>query len=76
MSKEKFLKNLGKHIKELREKKGLSAAEFARRAEMERSHIARLESGQTNPTSTTLKVICDALDISFEELFKGFNKTR
>lgn len=74
MSKEKFLKNLGKHIKEFREKKGLSAAEFGRRAEMERSHIARIETGQTNPTSTTLKILCDALEVEFDEFFKGFKK--
>tara|TARA_R110001592_G_scaffold96040_1_gene276128 strand:- start:49 stop:273 length:225 start_codon:yes stop_codon:yes gene_type:complete len=72
MSKEDFLKNLGQHIKQMREKKGLSAAEFARRAEMERSHIARLESGQTNPTSLTLKILCDALEMEFDEFFKGF----
>lgn len=71
--KDEFLKALGKQIKSLRESKGLSAAEFARRAFMERSHVARLESGGTNPTSTTLKVICIALEIEMEDLFKGFH---
>lgn len=74
MSKEEFLKSLGEHIKQLREKKGFSAAEFARRTEMERSHIARIETGQTNPTSTTLKTLCDGLDIELEEFFAGFKK--
>jgi ribosome-binding protein aMBF1 (putative translation factor) len=70
-NREDFLKALGKHIKHLREQKGLSAAEFGRRAFMERSHVARLEGGRTNPTSTTLKTICNALDIELEDLFKG-----
>jgi HTH-type transcriptional regulator / antitoxin HipB len=72
IDKSVFLKALGQHIKSLREKKGLSAAEFGRRAFMERSHVARLESGGTNPTATTMKVICEALEIELEDLFKGF----
>jgi transcriptional regulator with XRE-family HTH domain len=67
-----FLRALGLHIKRLRTEKGLSAAEFGRRAFMERSHVARLESGGTNPTATTMKVICEALEIELEDLFKGF----
>ena len=72
IEKEEFLKALGLHIKQLREQKGWSAAEFGRQTDMERSHIARLETGGTNPTATTFKVICEAFEISFEELFAGF----
>lgn len=72
-NKDEFLKALGQQIKSIREKKGLSAAEFGRRAFMERSHVARLESGGTNPTSTTLKTICNALEIEMEDLFRGFH---
>lgn len=71
-NKEAFLKALGSHIKSLRKQKGLTAVEFGRRMYMERSHVSRLESGGTNPTSTTLKLVCDALDIEMEELFKDF----
>lgn len=70
--KDEFLLKLGNHIKAIREQKGLSAAEFGRRMNMERSHVARLEGGGTNPTSTTLKTICNALEIEMEDLFKGF----
>ena len=70
--KEAFLRALGQHIKQLREKKGVTSAEFGRRAIMERSHVARLEAGRTNPTAVTLKSVCKALDIEFEDLFKGF----
>lgn len=71
--KEAFLKALGAHIKQIRESKGLSAAEFGRRMFMERSHVSRLEAGGTNPTSTTLKTICNAMEIKMEDLFKGFD---
>ncbi len=70
--KKHFLKLVGAQIKKAREAKGISAAELARRTLTERSLIARLEAGNTNPTATTLKVVCDALEISFEELFRGF----
>lgn len=70
--KEAFLKALGNRIKSLREEKGLTAVEFGRRMYMERSHVSRLEAGGTNPTSTTLKIVCDALKIEMAELFRDF----
>lgn len=70
--KDEFLKALGQQIKKIRSQKGIKAAELGRRAFMERSHVARLESGKTNPTATTLRMVCLALDIEFDELFKGF----
>ena len=70
--KDEFLKSLGQQIKKIREEKGVKAAEFGRRAFMERSHVARLEAGNTNPTATTLSIVCKALEIELDELFKGF----
>lgn len=70
--KEAFLKALGAQIKRIRKQKGLTAVEFGRRMFMERSHVSRLEAGGTNPTSTTLKIVCDALKIDMVELFKDF----
>lgn len=70
--KDAFLKALGLQIRAIREDKGITASEFGRRADMERSHVARLEAGGTNPTSTTLKAICDGLDIEMYQLFDGF----
>lgn len=70
--KDAFLKALGSHIRGLRKQKGLTAVEFGKRMFMERSHVSRLESGGTNPTSTTLKMVCDALEIDMAQLFKGF----
>lgn len=70
--KDDFLKALGQQIKKIREEKGIKAAEFGRRAFMERSHVARLEGGHTNPTATTLRLVCKALEIELDELFKDF----
>jgi transcriptional regulator with XRE-family HTH domain len=70
--KEEFLKALGQQIKKIRQEKGMKASDFAKKAFMERSHIARLEAGGTNPTATTLNVISKALGVELEDLFKGF----
>lgn len=70
--KDEFLKALGQQIKKIRQEKEIKAIDFAKKAFMERSHIARLEAGGTNPTATTLHLICKALDVELEELFKDF----
>lgn len=71
--KDEFLRNVGEQIKNAREKSGISAAELARRTGTERSTIARIETGRTNPTASTLKSIANALGMSFVELFDGFS---
>lgn len=70
--KQLFLKKLGEQIVKIRESKGVSASELAKKTFTETSLIARLEMGRTNPTATTLKLVAEALDVSFEELFKDF----
>jgi transcriptional regulator with XRE-family HTH domain len=68
---EKFLKNFSIHLRRSREKKGLTSAEMGRKCFMERSNYSRYESGNANPSLTTLKLFADALEISLEEFFKG-----
>jgi transcriptional regulator with XRE-family HTH domain len=65
-------KKFGKHLKKLRLDRKITAAELAKRTEIEPSHISRLEAGESNPTLYTLTIIANALDITLEELFKGF----
>lgn len=72
IEKATFLKEFGQHIRKVRINKGMSAAEFGRRAFMERSQVARIEMGRANPTIFTLKTICKALDMSLTELMDGF----
>jgi transcriptional regulator with XRE-family HTH domain len=67
-----FQKRIGEHLKLVRERKGVSAAELARKTGTERATIARIETGRTNPTATTMQMICQALETSFSELFEGF----
>ncbi len=69
--KEKLLKRFGEHLIKLRESKGITAAELARLCYMERSNIARLETGRTNPSLYVLKKISVGLNIEIEDLIRG-----
>jgi putative transcriptional regulator len=68
----KLQKQFGAHLTKLRVSKGLTAAELGRLCYMERSSIARLETGRINPSLFILKKLSLALEIEIEELFKGF----
>lgn len=71
--KKKLLKRFGQHLKKVREKKGMSGAELGRQTFIDQPHIVRLEQGRTNPTFYTITLLCQALEISVEEFFKGFD---
>lgn len=68
----KLQKQFGNQVVKLRESHGLSPAELARRCFMERSSIARLEKGKTNPSLFILKKLSDGLGIKLEVFFKDF----
>lgn len=68
----KLQKQFGEHLVKLRKAKGITPAELARRCYMERSNIARLELGRTNPSLFMLKKLSLALGIEIEQLLKGF----
>lgn len=68
----KLLKHFGSQLVKIRKSKGLTPAELARRCYMERSSIARLETGRTNPSLFVLKKLTDGLEIKLDEFFKEF----
>jgi len=65
---EKILKAFGENLKRLREAKGFTTREFADIAEIAYSQVWTLESGQGDPSLTTLLAIAKALDISLDGL--------
>ena len=71
--REDLNKRIGKHIQELRKQRNVSAAELSRRTFIEKPNITRIEKGRINPSLFILKKIADALEISLEEFFKGFD---
>ena len=73
MQKAKFLKLVGKKIKEVRESKKITQLQLVILMEEEHgrfdvTNVSRIESGRTNPTIFTLNRIADALEISLSEL--------
>ena len=58
-------------IRELRQKKGWTQTELARRAGVKQGVLSCIESGRTkNPRSDTLAAIAAALGVSVEQLMR------
>lgn len=57
-------------IKAWREHFGMTQAELAKKAGMQQSTLARLESGNTSPRKATLVKLANAMDISVEQLIE------
>lgn len=64
-----LIKSVGKRIKELREAQNLSQESLANEADIPLSQVGRIERGETNPTVSTLYVICQALKIDLKRFF-------
>jgi transcriptional regulator with XRE-family HTH domain len=69
ISEETFIVNLGVHIRQLREKKGLSQQSLADDSNIPKSQVARIETAKINTTVKTLIKIANALDVEPKELF-------
>ena len=62
---------VGKRIKEIREKVEMSQKDLAYSADLDRSYISSVESGQRNISIVNLEKIANSLGVSLSELFKG-----
>ena len=61
--------DLGKRIRELRQKTGLSQEKFALKIYMDRTYFASVEAGKRNIAICNIKKIADGLDVTLSELF-------
>jgi transcriptional regulator with XRE-family HTH domain len=61
---------LGKNLKRIRTKKGISQGDIARTLKVGRSFITNIENGKTNPTLDTIARIAKAIRVSSDELLK------
>jgi transcriptional regulator with XRE-family HTH domain len=61
---------VGRRIRELRHAKGWSQQLLADHAQIERSHLSRLEEARREPGLRVLERIATALDVEIEELVK------
>lgn len=62
---------LGRKIRFVREKRGLSQTQLADLAQIGRAHLSQIENGAAAARVDTLHAIAGALEMSLSELFKG-----
>ena len=62
---------IGKRLRELRTKKGLSQEKFSFICELDRTYIASIEQGKRNVSIANIEKIAKALDLSVYEFFKS-----
>ncbi len=60
---------VGKRIKELRQKQGLSQEDFAFKCDLDRTYITSLERGKRNISLENLEKIANAFNMSLSEFF-------
>ena len=70
--KNELNKEVAKVLQKIREEKNLSKTEVAERACMSLTYLGQLESGEYGLTFTKLINICNALEISPNELLEDF----
>jgi XRE family transcriptional regulator, aerobic/anaerobic benzoate catabolism transcriptional regulator len=75
-SNDGFLLSLGKRVRELRNRRGLTRKMMAREAEVSERHLAQLESGEGNVSIVLLRRIAAALHVSLAELFAAEAETQ
>ena len=64
-----FVRKLGENIVSIRKAKGIKQKELSDLLDMDDGSLRRIESGRTNPTTSTLYRISIALEIEPKELF-------
>ena len=63
--------DVGQRIKSIRSEQGLSQEKLALKADIDRTYLAGAEMGKRNISLKSLDKIVKALDVSFEDFFKG-----
>lgn len=61
--------DVGKRLKELREKRGITVNKLADLAGLSQSFLREIELGDKKPTVETLSYFCDALGVSLGQFF-------
>ena len=62
---------VGLRIKALRNERGITQEKLALKAEVDRTYLAGAEIGKRNISLKSLEKIINALNVSFEDFFRG-----
>jgi len=65
------LTQLGKRVAYLRKERHFSQLALALQCGLKKSYLSDLERGQRNPTIKVLNRLCEGLNVTLEELFRG-----
>lgn len=76
MTDEKYLKLLGERVFELRNKKGWTQEELAKKLNTKHTAVRRIEKGQVNSTINMLRKIAKELGVSITDLIKFDSKVK
>ena len=63
--------SVGRNLKQIRLAAGMSQAELAFAAEINRTFVSEIERGLANPSVLTLATLCYVLEVTLSEFFSG-----
>ena len=66
---------IGNMISMIRKEKGITKTKLAEITGINIGHLTHIEKGERNPSHRALYLICEALDIPYEELLHTYDKT-
>ncbi len=72
-NREDLLVRFGLYLRSKREELGITSAELARRAGIDRGNYANIESGLKDIQLSTIKKLCKGFGLSSSEFFDGFD---
>lgn len=70
--KKKFALEIGKHLRKVREVKGISQEQLSNKAGYYHTYVNKIEQGKYSPSLHTIWRLSHALGMSLSDFFKGF----
>lgn len=67
---------IGKRIRELRNSQKISQEQLALKADIDRTYMTGVENGRRNVSIILIDKIIKALEISYEDFFKGYDNIK
>ena len=68
----KFAKEIGKHLRKIREDKNISQENLSLKSGYYRTYVGKIEQGRYSPSLHTIWRLAHVLGMSLEEFFKNF----
>lgn len=69
--KQKFAKHIGKRLREVREKKGISQEQLSEQAGYYRTYVGHIENGKHSPSVHTMWRLAKVMKVDLGDLLKG-----